>query len=297
MLDYGAGNVRSIRCVPKMRGGDNNTFRSSHAPHPSYPHLSPARPHCRNAIEAVGWQIVDVVKPEQLADATALVFPGVGAFGSAMAFLNERGFVQPLKDYISAGRPYFGICLGMQTLFESSEESPGVAGLGIIPGAVTRFESSADYSVPHIGWNGVRLHQAAPALGDLYGSKDDGSEDGKVYFVHSYRAEPTAANACWIAATTDYGKGPFVSAIQKGRVFATQFHPEKSGEAGLRIFRAFLEFAWASSEGRSTASSPSSSSSSGVAAGPTLSRGLEPVPVPGGPLPSRRTRLARRIIA
>lgn len=206
VLDYGAGNVASIR----------------------------------NAIHAVGWRTVDVTAPAELAAARVLVFPGVGAFGSAMAFLNQRGFAQPLREHIAAGRPYLGICLGMQTLFDSSEECPGEAGLGVIPGPVRRFASSPDYAVPHIGWNGVRLHQAAPALAHLCGAAPDGSADGKVYFVHSYRAAPSAANAAWVAATTDYGDGPFISAVQRGSVFATQFHPEKSGALGLAIFAAFL---------------------------------------------------------
>jgi glutamine amidotransferase/cyclase len=251
VLDYGAGNVASIR----------------------------------NAIHAVGWRTVDVTAPAELAAARVLVFPGVGAFGSAMAFLNQRGFAQPLREYIAAGRPYLGICLGMQTLFDSSEECPGEAGLGVIPGPVRRFPSSPDYAVPHIGWNGIRLHQAAPALAHLCGSAPDGSADGKVYFVHSYRAAPSAANAAWVAATTDYGDGPFISAVQRGSVFATQFHPEKSGAAGLDIFRRFLEHAAGASGGGAGAG----------AAAAALAR-VEPVPLGAVPL-AVRTRLARRIVA
>ncbi len=199
LLDYGAGNVASIR----------------------------------NAIRTVGFDIIDVTSPKELSFAKALVFPGVGAFGSAMAFLTSRGYVEPLKQYIASGRPFFGICIGMQTLFEASEESPGVAGLGIIPGIVGRFPSSADYSVPHIGWNGVRLHASIPALARV-------SEASKLYFVHSYRAQVSPANATWVAATTDYGDGPFISAVQRGAVFACQFHPEKSGPEGLEVLRAGL---------------------------------------------------------
>lgn len=234
---------------------------------------------CRNAIRTVGWDIIDITRPEELADAQIVVFPGVGAFGSAMSFLSERGFAGPLRDYIASGKPFMGICLGMQTLFDSSEECPGVAGLGIIPGPVNRFPSSADYSVPHIGWNGVRLHQQSPALAHLCGEAQDGSADGKVYFVHSFRATPSDANASWVASTTDYGDGPFISAIQRGKVFATQFHPEKSGEAGLAIFRSFL--AHVSAKGSSEVASTR----------------IEPVPVPSGPSPKVRTRLARRVVA
>lgn len=229
-----------------------------------------------------------MTQPAELADARVLVFPGVGAFGSAMSFLAERGFAAPLREYIAAGRPYLGICLGMQTLFESSEECPGVAGLGIIPGPVRRFASSADYSVPHIGWNGVRLHQASPALAHLCGPKADGSEDGKVYFVHSFRAAPSDANAGWVASTTDYGEGPFISAIQRGSVFATQFHPEKSGAAGLAIFKAFLEHHHVTA-GEGATSSTSTGSNGSLR--------IEPVPLSGTAAPKARTRLARRVVA
>lgn len=237
-LDYGAGNVRSIR----------------------------------NAIQACGFSIEDVKTPADLDKADVLVFPGVGAFGSAMAFLETSGFKEALLQHIRKGKPYMGICLGMQTLFEASEEgSDGglIKGLGLIPGTVQRFPASADYSVPHIGWNSLTQYKpsavmacpaaaAAPAsststLGSLFsfGSKakaaDSGASansEGQVYFVHSYRAKPSKENAAWVAATCDYGSSvdglPFIAAVAKDNVFATQFHPEKSGEIGLRIFKAFL---------------------------------------------------------
>jgi glutamine amidotransferase/cyclase len=224
---------------------------------------------------------VDVTRPDELAAARVLVFPGVGAFGSAMAFLTEHGFVQPLRDYIASGRHYMGICLGLQTLFESSEESPGLAGLGVIPGAVARFPPSETASVPHIGWNGVRLHQRCAPLAALAegGGVGAGGGGGKVYFVHSYRAVPSPANAAWVAATTDYGTGAgssFISAVAHGNVFATQFHPEKSGAAGGGDAAAAIAAAAEAAAAKLT---------------------LEPVPLPDGPPPATRTRLARRIVA
>ncbi|RLI70250.1 imidazole glycerol phosphate synthase HisHF, partial [Archaeoglobales archaeon] len=145
--------------------------------------------------------------------------------------LEEEGYVKPLIDYIKSGRPFLGICLGLQTLFEGSEEAPDVPGLGIIKGYVKRFDDES-LSVPHIGWNGIRIKKASKLFSDYKGEK--------LYFVHSYRAVPNENNRDWILATTDYG-GEFTSAVQKGNVVAVQFHPEKSGEAGLRILKNFLE--------------------------------------------------------
>ena len=118
-------------------------------------------------------------------NADKLLFPGVGSFGSAMQRLHDYGYADPLRHYLEQGRPFLGICLGLQTLFESSEESPGVPGLGIIPGRVGRFDDSR-LSVPHIGWNGIKARQASPLFSGLQG-------DEKFYFVHSYRAIPARA--------------------------------------------------------------------------------------------------------
>jgi imidazole glycerol-phosphate synthase len=145
LLDYGAGNVRSVR----------------------------------NAITSLGYSIKDVTCADDIASAEVIVFPGVGSFGSAIDTLQERGYMAPLKQYLADNRPYFGICLGMQTLFASSEESPEYTGLGVIPGAVTRFDSSK-VTVPHIGWNGVMRHKQSHVADALV------AED-VVYFVHSYR--------------------------------------------------------------------------------------------------------------
>ena len=196
LLDYGAGNVRSLR----------------------------------NAIQSQGFSLTEIERPEDILKAERLIFPGVGAFGAAMERLHALGYVEPLKAYLAEGRPYLGICIGLQTLFEGSDESPGVQGLGLIPGQIRRFDAS-NLSVPHMGWNGVRVQRPSPLFADYTGEK--------LYFVHSYRAVPGPESADWLLATTDYGD-PFVSAVQRGRVAAVQFHPEKSGAAGLRLLRHFL---------------------------------------------------------
>ena len=202
LLDYGAGNVRSVR----------------------------------NALLKLGYTVVDVERPDQIAAAERLVFPGVGAFGSAVAFLDEKGFTAPLRAYVEAGRPFLGICLGFQILFEGSEESPGAKGLGLIPGQIERFKTPG-LSVPHIGWNGLRPAQAGSRALDGFAPARD-----RVYFVHSYRAG-VGRCACgdWALTTSGYGGERFVSAVQRGAVVATQFHPEKSGAVGLRVFRNVLE--------------------------------------------------------
>mmetsp|Transcript_24178 Transcript_24178/g.52814 ORF Transcript_24178/g.52814 Transcript_24178/m.52814 type:complete len:561 (-) Transcript_24178:1171-2853(-) len=198
LLDYGAGNVRSVR----------------------------------NAIKKLGYTIKDVEKPADIMSAERLLFPGVGAFGQAMRILKKKGMVEPLKEYLQEGRPFLGICLGLQLLFDGSEENGGCEGLGIIPGNVTQFDTSLGLPVPHIGWND--LQQARPStLLQSVGDK-------RVYFVHSYRASPSDKNKDWVLSTTDYGV-PFVSAVSKGQVSAVQFHPEKSGVTGLNIMQAFLE--------------------------------------------------------
>jgi glutamine amidotransferase/cyclase len=196
LLDYGAGNVRSVR----------------------------------NAIRKLGFQIEDVRTPDDIRRAERLIFPGVGSFGSAMGRLREKGYVEPLIAHIRSGRAFLGICLGLQTLFDASEESPGVEGLGIIKGTVKRFSDRA-LSVPQIGWNGVIMKRPS-GLFEGYGGE-------KLYFVHSYRAIPTDENEDWVLTVTHYG-GEFISGVQKGNVAAVQFHPEKSGAAGLGILENFL---------------------------------------------------------
>ncbi len=196
LIDYGAGNVRSVR----------------------------------NAIARLGYPLTDITRPEDILKAERLIFPGVGNFGAAMQRLHALGYLEPLKEYLSADRPFLGICIGLQCLFEGSEESPGIAGLGLIPGTIRRFDADG-LAVPHMGWNGIRPRWDSPLF--------DGYRGEKLYFVHSYRALPEPANGSWALAGTDYG-GEFLSAVQKGKVAAVQFHPEKSGEAGLRFLERFL---------------------------------------------------------
>jgi imidazole glycerol phosphate synthase glutamine amidotransferase subunit len=195
LLDYGAGNVRSVI----------------------------------NAIESLGEKVHLVKSANDIFSAEKLVFPGVGAFGNMVKILNQKNFVKPLLAYLEADRPFFGICLGLQVLFEKSEEAQDMPGLGFIPGCVKRF--STDLSVPHIGWNGLKIKQPSRLFAGLEG-------DEKFYFVHSYHVAPHTDDT--VLTTTDYGYG-FVSAIQKGNVIATQFHPEKSGKSGLSLFKNFLK--------------------------------------------------------
>lgn len=141
-----------------------------------------------------------------------------------------------------AGKPFFGICIGMQCLFEGSEETPGVAGLGVIPGMVAKFPTDAGLTVPHIGWSGVRWPAGQEGLAGTPLATARLTTASKVYFVHSYRVPATPANADWACMLTDYG-APFLAAVGRGNVLATQFHPEKSGKVGLDILRAFLAHA------------------------------------------------------
>ncbi len=196
LLDYGAGNVRSVR----------------------------------NAIKKLGYAVKDVETPDDILQADKLIFPGVGSFGSAMQKLQQEGYIEPLLKYLYHDRPFLGICLGLQTLFEGSEEALGVAGLGIIKGIIKRFDDGS-LSVPQIGWNGINIDKPSSLFA--------GYEHEKLYFVHSYRAVPTAENRDWILTTTNYGD-EFISGVQKGNVAAFQFHPEKSGNGGLNILKNFL---------------------------------------------------------
>ncbi|XP_010448198.1 PREDICTED: imidazole glycerol phosphate synthase hisHF, chloroplastic-like isoform X2 [Camelina sativa] len=197
LLDYGAGNVRSIR----------------------------------NALRHLGFTIKDVQTPGDILNADRLIFPGVGAFAPAMDVLNKTGMAEALCTYIENDRPFLGICLGLQLLFESSEENGPVKGLGLIPGIVGRFDSSAGIRVPHIGWNALQVGKDSEILDDV-GNRH-------VYFVHSYRAIPSNENKEWISSTCNYGES-FISSIRRGNVHAVQFHPEKSGEVGLSVLNRFL---------------------------------------------------------
>jgi glutamine amidotransferase len=156
-----------------------------------------------------------------------VVLPGVGAFGDAMRALHARGLVEPLVAHLRADRPFFGICMGLQLLFETGWEGGRHEGLGVLPGEVVRFERPPEMKVPHMGWNTVAWRGSWPPTGS----------DDFYYFVHSYHARPQDDSL--VAAVTDYG-GEFCSAVARGRLFATQFHPEKSQAAGLALMAAFL---------------------------------------------------------
>ncbi|MGX9727678.1 MAG: imidazole glycerol phosphate synthase subunit HisF [Candidatus Electronema sp. VV] len=194
LLDYGAGNVRSVI----------------------------------NALERLGGSVTQVSSPADIDRAERLVFPGVGNFGAMMRSLRAQGLVEPLLRHLRSGKPFFGICIALQALFESSEEAPEEAGLGFLPGRVRRFRT--ELPVPHIGWNGIRAAQPSRLFHGLSGQE-------KFYFVHSYHVEPESSAD--VLTYTDYGC-EFVSAIQRGNVIATQFHPEKSGKAGLKLLENFL---------------------------------------------------------
>jgi len=204
LLDYGAGNVRSVR----------------------------------NAITAAGYEIEDITCPSQIDEAKVIIFPGVGTYRSAMAVLKAKGYIEPLRKYLKDHtRPYLGICIGMQTLFQSSEEAPEgeetMEGLGVVPGHVMKFDDKK-MTVPHIGWNGRIHHQESPVFKYVKDNED-------VYFVHSYYAPIVEENKDWVLSSTNYGGQSFISSVQKGAVVACQFHPEKSGQAGLNFVKGFLE--------------------------------------------------------
>lgn len=198
LIDYGAGNLRSVA----------------------------------NALRELRLEPVIAASPDDLTGATHLVLPGVGSFGDCMAQLEKRGLLTAIREWVAAGKPYLGICLGYQILFDTSEETPGVAGLGIVPGTVRRFKQVPGLKIPHMGWNSaVPRH---PDAGNWVGL---GTEP-YFYFVHSYFPEPE--NKKIIAAETTYGDDTFAAAIELPNLLACQFHPEKSQDAGLRLIRNFL---------------------------------------------------------
>ncbi|RAR03209.1 imidazole glycerol phosphate synthase hishf [Stemphylium lycopersici] len=206
LLDYVAGNVRSLV----------------------------------NAIEKVGYTVEWVRTPADVPAAEKLIIPGVGHFGHCLSQLEKAGYSEPIREHIKAGKPFMGICVGIQALFEGSEEDAQVKGLGVIPGQLRKFQAT-DKSVPHIGWNSANTsHTGDVADQSLYGLRPT----SKYYYVHSYAAlyEPGKLEKYgWTVATARYGDEEFIGAVAKDNVFATQFHPEKSGAAGLRVLKAFLE--------------------------------------------------------
>ena len=182
------------------------------------------------ALTTVGAEAVVSADPDLLARADKLVVPGQGAFGACAAALDHDGGAvrQAVRAFIDSGRPFFGICIGMQLLFERSDENPEALGFGILPGRVRRFVDRPGLKIPHMGWNQTRRGPAAGA----------GVADGAFfYFVHSYYADPARAED--VALATDHG-ATFCAAVARDNVFACQFHPEKSQAAGLAILRAFV---------------------------------------------------------
>ena len=181
------------------------------------------------ALELAGARVAVTGDPGEVSAASRVVLPGVGDFTQAMENLRARGLVERLLEAIEAGRPFLGICLGLQLLFEESEERGPVGGLGVLKGRVRRF--GPGLKVPHMGWNEAQFRQPGCPLFRGLG------EQVAAYFAHSYYVEPAGSDV--VAATTGYGS-EFVSAIARGRLFGTQFHPEKSGRVGLAILENFL---------------------------------------------------------
>ncbi|KAJ2004648.1 Histidine biosynthesis bifunctional protein hisB [Coemansia thaxteri] len=205
LLDYGAGNVRSLL----------------------------------NAVEQLGHSIEYIKSPADFAIADKIIFPGVGAFGYAMRALRSCGFAEPLKAYIDSGRPLMGICVGMQVLFDGSDESPDEPGLGVFEGRVQLFDKKLK-SVPHMGWNAAQVvHQECA----LISAVPNISEGSRYYFVHSYAVPFTGEGAQrgFVHTATRYVDQVVVSSVWSKNVFATQFHPEKSGAAGLALLQSFIE--------------------------------------------------------
>lgn len=197
VLDYGMGNLRSV---------------------------------CR-AFEVCGATVAVADDPDRLSGAEALVFPGQGAIVDCMKALDQQGWAAAIREWIAADRPFFGICLGLQALFEHSEEG-GTHGLCIFPGRVRRFQLAADLKVPHMGWNRACFAPNAPLTDGLHGAD-------YFYFVHSYYVESDDPALVW--CETEYGRR-FVSGIHRSNCFATQFHPEKSQAKGLQIYKNFLQW-------------------------------------------------------
>ena len=195
IIDYGMGNLRSVQ----------------------------------KGIERVGFAAEVTRDRARIESAAGVVLPGVGAFGACMDNLRAFGLTDTVRNVITNGTPFLGICLGMQLLFEESEEFGSVPGLGIFPGRVVRFPDQPDLKVPHMGWNQITKRQDPPHLRGI----DDGAF---VYFVHSYYVRP--ADPSLTATSTDYGV-EFTSAIARDNVFATQYHPEKSQAVGLKILENF----------------------------------------------------------
>ncbi len=185
----------------------------------------------QKGLEKVGHEAVITDDPQVVAGAERLILPGVGASADALQAVRERGLEGPLKEFASSGRPFLGICLGLQLLFETSYEDGEHEGLGILPGKVVPFEIDASLKVPHMGWNQISYKHKAPIFEGI-------ADQSHFYFVHGYHVETMDDSI--IATETDYG-GRFCSSVWRDNLFATQFHPEKSQTLGLQLLKNFAE--------------------------------------------------------
>lgn len=185
------------------------------------------------AVRHVGGEPVVTSDPDVIRKSDRVIFPGVGAASSCMATLNQTGISEAIRDVIAAGKPFLAICIGIQLLFERSEEDGGVDCLGILSGDAEKFSFSAEKSpkIPHMGWNEVVLQKEHPVFSDIH-------ENDEFYFVHSYYVKVSDPHI--VLAETDYGGLKFTSAVSENNLIATQFHPEKSGRAGLSILKNFI---------------------------------------------------------
>ena len=197
IIDYDAGNIRRVEKALKFLGQDVKITRD----------------------------------PEEILSAEKVILPGVGAFGDAMRKLKEYGLDQVIRKTAGKGTPFLGICLGLQLLFERSDEAPGAEGLGILKGEILRLPEKEGYKIPHMGWNSLELIHNGRLFRDL-------PEDPYVYFVHSYYLK--AADETIVKARTEYTT-VIDASVEQGNVFACQFHPEKSSETGLKILKNFVE--------------------------------------------------------
>lgn len=197
IIDYDAGNIKSVE----------------------------------KAIQYLGEDVVITRNPDEILNASSVILPGVGSFGDAMEKLDKYNLIPVIHKVVERQIPFLGICLGLQLLFEKSDESPGVEGLGILKGEIKRIPDKGELKIPHIGWNSLKY----PNAGRLYKGI---AEEAYVYFVHSYYLEAKEENI--VAATTEYGTKIHAS-VEKGNVFACQFHPEKSSSVGLKILENFLK--------------------------------------------------------
>lgn len=198
IIDYGAGNIQSVV----------------------------------KAFHFIGCDIAVTANPNELRQASAAVLPGVGAFGNAMECLEKSGLVNPVLDFISSGKPFLGICLGLQLLFEGSEELPGKKGLGVLKGKICKIPNGAGLKIPHIGWNSLDIKKSGGLFSGL-------EPNPYAYFVHSYYLK--AEDRSVVSSTVEYGV-TIDASIQYENLFATQFHPEKSGKTGLKMLKNFASF-------------------------------------------------------